>query len=217
MLQYTVRCDIHDDAGRSIQPVARTVFSSLAHLEEAAAEAPLEVRKRGEAAGGGRRDTLCAPTLLAMPTQRRKSRSSGARKPQSPVTEATRVGNLGCIRFPLPIREASGIKRGDRLRAAVAPDRSIVLSKLPVDPAEQPLSVAECTCRNQPEGCREAKEILGVGWSYVQFGAAEAEALGLLPGTPLLLVGEPMRITLFVNPALSPAQQQAVGSVRCPP
>lgn len=152
-----------------------------------------------------------------MTKQRRKA--SRPEPPPQPVqvTEHTRVGNLGCIRFPLSIRKASGIKRGDRLVARTGKDSSIVLSKVPVDLFEAVLSVDECACQKKPEGCSTPKNYLEVGWSYVQFDSARAQDLGLTPGTPLMLVAEPSRITLSVDRSLSRRQIEAISPVRCPP
>ena len=154
---------------------------------------------------------------MGMTNQRRK-----ARRPEPPpqpvqVTEHTRVGDLGCIRFPLSIRKASGIKRGDRLIARTGKDSSIVLSKAPVGIPEELLSVDECACQKKPEGCSAPKNYLEVGWSYVQFDSARAQELGLVPGAPLVLVAEPFRITFSVDRSLSRRQIAAISPVRCPP
>lgn len=147
-----------------------------------------------------------------------KQRRKAARpEPTGPVMEHTRVGNLGCIRFPLSIRKASGIKRGDRLIARPAGDASIVLSKMPAVMPEETLLVDECACQQKPDGCSTPKNYLDVGWSYVQFDSARAEALGLLPGAPLVLTAEPSQITLSVDRTLSRRQIDAISSVRCPP
>lgn len=133
------------------------------------------------------------------------------------MTEHTRVGNLGCIRFPLPIQKASRIKRGDRLVARTGKDSSIVLSKVPAVMPEETLLVDECACQKKPEGCNAPKNYLEVGWSYVQFDSARAQELGLLPGTPLMLVAEPFRITFSINRSLSHRQIDEISLVRCPP
>jgi hypothetical protein len=133
------------------------------------------------------------------------------------VIELTRVGNLGCIRFPLSIRKASGIKRGDRLIAKAGPDASIVLSKMPAVMPEETLLVDECACQSRPDGCSTPKNYLEVGWSYVQFDSARAETLGLLPGTPLSLRAEPSRIVLSLDRSLTRKQVDALSPVRCPP
>ena len=137
--------------------------------------------------------------------------------PPGQVTEHTRVGNLGCIRFPLSIRKASGIKRGDRLVAETSKDSSIVLSKMPAGMSEATLSVDECACQNKPEGCSAPRNYLEVGWSYVQFDSARAQELGLFPGTPLMLVAEPSQITFSVDRSLTRRQIDAISPVRCPP
>jgi bifunctional DNA-binding transcriptional regulator/antitoxin component of YhaV-PrlF toxin-antitoxin module len=152
-----------------------------------------------------------------MTNHRRNARRPDSLPTPVQVTEATRVGNLGCIRFPLSIRKASGIKRGDRLVASTGKDSSIVLSKVPTGMPMATLSVDGCACQKQPEGCSVPKNYLEVGWSYVQFDSARAQELGLLPGTPLMLVAEPFRITFSVDRSLSRRQVDAISPVRCPP
>jgi bifunctional DNA-binding transcriptional regulator/antitoxin component of YhaV-PrlF toxin-antitoxin module len=152
-----------------------------------------------------------------MTKQRRKTGGpEPAAKPVG-VTERTRVGNLGCVRFPLPIRKASGIKRGDRLIFRAGKDASIVLSKMPAVMPEETLLVDECACQKKPDGCSAPKNYLDVGWSYVQFDSARAEELGLLPGAPLVLLAEPSQITLSVDRSLSRKKIDAISPVRCPP
>lgn len=152
-----------------------------------------------------------------MTSQRHKATPSKPPAQPAPVTEFTRVGNLGCIRFPLSIRKASGIKRGDRLVPKTSKDASIVLTKMPAVMPEETLLVDECACQNKPEGCNTPKNYLEVGWSYVQFDSARAEKLGLVPGTPLTLAAEPSRITLTVDRSLTRKQIDALPLVRCPP
>jgi bifunctional DNA-binding transcriptional regulator/antitoxin component of YhaV-PrlF toxin-antitoxin module len=152
-----------------------------------------------------------------MANQRRKARRPEPLPQPVQVTEHTRVGNLGCIRFPLSVRKASGIKRGDRLVAGTGRHSSIVLSKVPAGTFEATLSVDECACQKKPEGCGAPKNYLEVGWSYVQFDSARAQELGLLPGTPLMLVAEPFRITFSVDRSLSRRQIDTIPPVRCPP
>lgn len=154
-----------------------------------------------------------------MTNQRRKAKRPQPAPRPVQVTEYTRVGNLGCIRFPLPIRKASGIKRGDRLVAKTGKDSSIVLSKMPavMPEPEETLFVDECACQMKPGGCSTPKNYLEVGWSYVQFDSTRAQELGLLPGTPLMLVAEPFRITFSIDRSLSRRQIDAMSPVRCPP
>lgn len=161
--------------------------------------------------------TVRAEPEFGMTSQRRKAKRPQPPAQPGPVTELTRVGNLGCIRFPLSIRKASGIKRGDRLVAKTSKDASIVLSKMPAVMPEETLLVDECACQNKPEGCSTPKNYLEVGWSYVQFDSARAEKLGLVPGMPLMLVAEPSRITLSVDRSLTRKQIDAISPVRCPP
>jgi bifunctional DNA-binding transcriptional regulator/antitoxin component of YhaV-PrlF toxin-antitoxin module len=150
-----------------------------------------------------------------------KQRSKTGRPEPAPkpiqITEHTRVGNLGCIRFPLSIRKASGIKRGDRLMIRAGKDNSIVLSKMPAVMPEETLLVDECACQKKPEGCSAPKNYLDVGWSYVQFDSSRAEELGLLPGAPLVLLAEPSQIIFSVDRSLSRKKIEAISPVRCPP
>ena len=139
-----------------------------------------------------------------------------AAAPAGPVTERILVGNLGCIRFPLAIRQASGIKRGDRLAVRVE-GRTIVLAKLPPGIDVEALAVDECACQKRPEGCRDVADPVTVGWSYVQFDADRARTFGLLPARPLKLVAEPFRISVSVERGLKPADRAAIVPVRCPP
>lgn len=152
-----------------------------------------------------------------MTTQRRQAKRSKPSPQPVQVTEHTRVGNLGCIRFPLSIRKASGIKRGDRLAARPGKDSSIVLSKILAVMPEETLLVDECACQTKPGGCSTPKNYLEVGWSYVQFDSARAEKLGLVPGTPLILEATPSQITLSVDRSLTRKQIDAITPVRCPP
>ena len=142
---------------------------------------------------------------------RAKAITSGA-----PVTERTLVGNLGCIRFPLAIRQASGIKRGDRLAVRVE-GKTIVLAKLPQGLDVEALAVDECACQKRPEGCRDVADPVTVGWSYVQFDPGRAKAFGLLPSRPLKLVAEPFRISVSVERRLTAADLDSIEPVRCPP
>jgi bifunctional DNA-binding transcriptional regulator/antitoxin component of YhaV-PrlF toxin-antitoxin module len=152
-----------------------------------------------------------------MTNQRREPVRPGPPSPPVRVTEYTRVGNLGCIRFPLSIRKASGIKRGDRLVAKAGKNSSIVLSKVSVGILETTLSVDECACQKKPKGCSAPENYLEVGWSYVQFDSVRAQELGLLPDTPLMLVAEPSQITFSIERSLSRRQIHAIPPVRCPP
>lgn len=141
-----------------------------------------------------------------------------APKPDAgPVTERILVGNLGCIRFPPVIRQASGIKRGDRLAVSMEKAGTIVLAKLPQGLDAEALSVDACACRNPPEGCRDVSDPLTVGWSYVQFDSTRATSLGLLPSRPLTLIAEPYRISVVVERRMKRADRDAITPVRCPP
>jgi bifunctional DNA-binding transcriptional regulator/antitoxin component of YhaV-PrlF toxin-antitoxin module len=138
--------------------------------------------------------------------------------PPAPATTFSFVGNLGCIRFPPPIRKASGIKRNDQLALTVGDDGSLVLEKLQVSPEtlREVLSVEGCACQRAPAGCAAGgPEVLTVGWSYVRLPEPRALELGLLPDAPLRLVGEPDRITVSLHP--HPADLEDVPRVACPP
>lgn len=148
------------------------------------------------------------------PARRAKERTTA---PPGPVTERILVGNLGCIRFPPAIRKASGIKRGDRLAVRVEDARTITLAKLPEGMDAPALAVDECTCQKKPEGCRDISDPLTVGWSYVQFDADRARALGLLPSRPLKLVAGDFRISVSVEPRLKAVEIAAIEPARCPP
>lgn len=152
-----------------------------------------------------------------MTSQKPKAKRPKAKAPPDRVTETIRVGNLGCVRFPLSVRKASGIKRGDRLIAQIGKDGSIALTKMPLVMPEETLLVDDCACQSRPGGCSTPKNYLEVGWSYVQFDSARAEKLGLLPGSPLTIVAEPARITLSIDRSLTRKQVEALAPVRCPP
>lgn len=147
-------------------------------------------------------------------TSRVKDRTT---KPAAPVTERILVGNLGCIRFPLAIRKASGIKRGDRLAVRVEDARTITLAKLPEGMDAQALAVDECACQRRPEGCTNASDPVTVGWSYVQFDADRATAFGLLPSQPLTLIAGEFRISVSVERKLKAVELAAIEPARCPP
>jgi bifunctional DNA-binding transcriptional regulator/antitoxin component of YhaV-PrlF toxin-antitoxin module len=131
------------------------------------------------------------------------------------------VGNIGCIRFPKPIRQASGIKRGDRLAVNVLAPDSIRLEKLdPLDqsPTEEgcEVKVEGCACANPPEACRQGeKDIVTVGWSYVQLNEELAFELGFLPHHPVKLVGESSQITVFLHRHLP--DLEGISHIPCPP
>lgn len=134
------------------------------------------------------------------------------------VTAYSYVGNIGCIRFPVPIRKASGVKRGDRLELEILADGTLVLEKLsPLDwVPEGAVQVEGCTCQSPPAGCGGGKpDVLTVGWSYVRFNEARASELGLLPDAPLKLVGEPQKITVSLHHDLR--DLEGVPRSPCPP
>lgn len=140
------------------------------------------------------------------------------RQPPAPTTTFSFVGNPGCIRFPPPIRKASGIKRGDRLALTVEQDGALALEKLQVsdETLRETLAVEGCACQNAPAGCAAGgPEVLTVGWSYVRLPEARATELGLLPDAPLRLVGEPGKITVSLHP--DARDMEGVARVACPP
>jgi len=128
------------------------------------------------------------------------------------------VGNVGCIRFPPPVRKASGIKRGDRLAMTVGDDGSIALEKLQVsvETLRETLAVEGCACQNPPAACGGGgPEVLTVGWSYVRLGEARANELGFVPDAPIRMVAEPEKITVSLHP--EPRDLEGVPRVACPP
>lgn len=138
-----------------------------------------------------------------------------------PATAFAFVGNVGCIRFPLAIRKASGIKRGDRLAVLVEGPHAVRLEKRDLPdwlPARSPVltSVEGCSCAEVPEACELPEpDRVTVGWSYVQLEEVLARRLGFLPETPLRLVGEPDQITVSLHP--EPRDLEGVARSSCPP
>ncbi len=140
-----------------------------------------------------------------------------ARTPAEPAVVYSYVGNIGCIRFPVPIRKASGIKRGDRLAVTRLGPGVVRLDRLaPVADAPASLTVDGCACANPPAACAEGGPLTTtVGWSYVQLGEALAFELGFLPDSPIRLVGEPARITVALHEHAE--DFQGVPHAICPP
>jgi bifunctional DNA-binding transcriptional regulator/antitoxin component of YhaV-PrlF toxin-antitoxin module len=139
------------------------------------------------------------------------------------VTELSRIGNLGCIRFPKDLRAAAGVKRGDRLLAQVVGPGTVRLEKIQLASGEDlppgfaaTLTVEACACESPPESCQaRPHQIVTVGWSYVQLSSALATELGFLPNTPIRLAGEPSSITVSLHP--NEADLEGIGPVTCPP
>jgi hypothetical protein len=134
------------------------------------------------------------------------------------ATAYSYVGNVGCIRFPVPIRKASGVKRGDRLEVEVLADGTLVFEALGALDGlpKEAVPVEGCACQNPPAGCGGgAPDVLTVGWSYVRFNAARAAELGLLADVPLKLVGEPRKITVSLHH--DPQDLEGVPRSPCPP
>lgn len=79
-----------------------------------------------------------------------------------PVTTFSFIGNPGCIRFPIEIRKASGIKRGDRLLVRAKGEHGILLERLDIPPSleVESVSVDGCVCQQAPEGCSGGKEMV---------------------------------------------------------
>ena len=137
----------------------------------------------------------------------------------SKVTLYGFVGNLGCIRFAPQLRKASGIKRGDRLLVLDREGGGILLEKLDVPTGELragDIEVEGCACEQPPEACgRGPREIVGVGWSYVQLNHELASELGLVPDRPVRLVAEPGQIA--VEPVDSIQDGAPAVRLACPP
>jgi hypothetical protein len=141
-----------------------------------------------------------------------------ATRPPAQVTAYAFVGNLGCIRFPQPIRKASGIKRGDRLAVNVQDAHSIILELIDIPNwiPKDAIQVDGCSCSQAPEGCSKGKpEIVTVGWSYIKLEDEMATQLGFLPESPVKLVGETSRITVSLHGNLR--DLRGVAKVACPP
>lgn len=151
-----------------------------------------------------------------MPRQHRKAG-------QGSISELSRVGNLGCIRFPKPLRAVAGVKRGDRLLVQVLGPDAIRLEKIELAPGEdlppgitETVTVDGCACETPPESCRVwPVQVVTVGWSYVQLNAGLATELGFLPGAPLRLTAEPSSITAALHG--NEEDLQGLGHVTCPP
>ncbi len=140
-----------------------------------------------------------------------------ASQPPASVTLYSYVGNIGCIRFPVPVRKASGIKRGDRLGITVLKPGTIRLDKLepPVESSAD-VSVEGCACTNPPDSCRQGEQLMTtVGWSYVQLGEAFAFELGFLPDSPIKIVASPAQITISLHDRLE--DLEGVPYSVCPP
>ena len=146
---------------------------------------------------------------------------SKSNQPSTPTTMYAFVGNIGCIRFPLPVRKASGIKRGDRLAVIAQNADTILLEKMDVPnwvPTEaiSDVSVDGCACTGPPESCSKSEAgLVTVGWSYVQLDEALAIKLGFLPDSPIKLVAELSRITVSLHRNLTCLWD--VPHLACPP
>lgn len=148
-----------------------------------------------------------------------------ARKPKATlqtVTLFSRVGNLGCVRFPEKIRKISGIKRDDVLVATRAGERAIKLEKVhlpkgvPLESVSGLKRVSPCSCDRPAKGCsREESEVVKVGWSYVQLGEDLATRIGFLPQAPIMLIGSPSQIVVSLHEGSGDLDE--VGRVVCPP
>jgi antitoxin component of MazEF toxin-antitoxin module len=139
-------------------------------------------------------------------------------KHHAKATVLSRVGNTGCIRFPLDIRKASGIKRDDLLGVEVVSKSSLKLRKLVRDeisaPAEHTASLKECKC-DLPELCEaRMREKVTVGWSYVKLNISLAEEFGFIEDQPIELTGENGVITVRIYRESS---ARRIPLVVCPP
>jgi hypothetical protein len=152
-----------------------------------------------------------------MPRRPSKTGSQGS------VAELSRIGNLGCIRFPKSLRAAAGVKRGDRLLVEVLRPGAIRLEKIELPAGEdlppglpETLSVDACACAAPPAGCRgRAAQLVTVGWSYVQLSRELALALGFEPDAPIELVAEPSAISVRLHQETE--GDGPIGHVTCPP
>jgi hypothetical protein len=137
----------------------------------------------------------------------------------STITVYGFVGNLGCIRFAPQLRKVSGVKRGDRLLVLEREGGGIVLEKVDLPAGELrggDVEVAPCACEQPPEACgRGPREIVGVGWSYVQLNHELATELGLLADQPVRLVAEAGQIA--VEPVERIEDGAAAPRLACPP
>lgn len=140
------------------------------------------------------------------------------REDTGPVTTFSFVGNPGCIRFPIEIRKASGIKRGDRLSVQPRGEHGILLERLDIPRwlEIELVSVDGCVCQQAPEGCSGGREaVVTVGWSYVKLSEEMTRQLGFEAGVGLKLIAEPSRIIV----TLHSDERDLEGAVRlpCPP
>jgi bifunctional DNA-binding transcriptional regulator/antitoxin component of YhaV-PrlF toxin-antitoxin module len=150
-------------------------------------------------------------------------RSTRSQAGPSTLTEFSRIGNLGCIRFPKALRAVAGVKRGDRLIAQTAGSGAVRLEKVQLGAGEDlpagfagTLTVEACACESPPESCQaRPHQIVTVGWSYVQLSAALATELGFRPNAPIKLVGEPSSITVSLHD--NEEDLAGIGPVTCPP
>jgi hypothetical protein len=143
--------------------------------------------------------------------------SKKANQSTAPTTTYSFIGNIGCIRFPVPIRKASGIKRGDRLAITLLSADTIRLDKLePPAGAPDDVRVERCACTNPPAACHQGEQpMTTVGWSYVQLGEALAFDLGFLPDSPIKIVAETAQITISLHHQLE--DLEGVPHPVCPP
>lgn len=139
-----------------------------------------------------------------------------AKEAAGPITAFGYVGNVGCIRFPVEIRKASGIRRGHRLAMKIAGSHRVELERMDVPDwvPTKTLMVDGCACAQAPEGCAKG-DILTVGWSYVRLDETTAQELGFLEGTPVKLVAEASRITISVH--TKRGDLKGVERLPCPP
>ena len=138
--------------------------------------------------------------------------------------ERVRGGVGGFVLNIIPTTSFDALARNDVLQVlcfAIIFGVSLALVGEPGKPVadliEAVVSVDDCACQKKPEGCSSPKNYLDVGWSYVQFDSTRAQQLGLEPGTALMLVAEPLRITFFIDRSLSRTQIDAISPMRCPP
>ena len=146
--------------------------------------------------------------------------AKSSKRAPKPQTVFSFVGNTGCIRFPVPVRKAAGVKRGDRLLISAQRKGKIVLQKVGTaqdGPEEAALELEACACEGGPGSCskRKTTPLLTVGWSYVQLDEALAKRIGFSAGAPIRIAAETNSIVVERHSKRS--DLEGVDPVVCPP